>query len=170
MTFLRPKGGRVWLSEAVVPALTSCRQLGPDSPEVGGVVLGRLILDSQDIVIDEITLPTAHDRGRTLSFFRSRGRTQRRINEAWRESHGTRIYLGEWHTHPQDNPEPSAQDLRNWHRVAGLGVFEQESLLFLIVGRRNVRAWELLRGAEPREADSLDFDQPPLGCVSRPEP
>jgi integrative and conjugative element protein (TIGR02256 family) len=170
MTFLRPFGGRVYLADAAVPVLASCRQLARSAPEVGGVMLGRLILDSADIVIDEITLPTSDDRRARRSFFRGREGPQRRINEAWCESHGTRIYLGEWHTHPEDTPEPSSQDLRNWNRITRLSVFEQESLLFVVVGRRDVRVWELKRGAGPREVESLDFCESRLGCVSPREP
>uniref|UniRef100_UPI003CED28D9 Mov34/MPN/PAD-1 family protein n=1 Tax=Enterobacter cloacae complex sp. 280C5 TaxID=3395861 RepID=UPI003CED28D9 len=29
-------------------------------------------------------------------------------------SDGFLVYLGEWHTHPEDFPQPSSTDLRSW--------------------------------------------------------
>ena len=40
--------------------------------EAGGVLLGRHLLDSHDVVVDEVTTPQASDRRSRFSFFRSR--------------------------------------------------------------------------------------------------
>lgn len=61
---------------------------------------------------------------------------------AWRESTGTRIYLGDWHSHPEDDPKPSCVDRRDWNRVLKRAVYEQDFLLFAIVGRRSIAPWE----------------------------
>lgn len=122
------------------------RQLRETEPEAGGVLLGRLIEGMGDVVIDEVTGPTRRDRRWRFGFFRSRDGAQRRIRTAWVESQQTRNYLGEWHTHPEDRPVPSTADLANWVRIVTESQYEQDSLIFLIVGRKSVGAWELQKG------------------------
>lgn len=34
------------------------------------------------------------------------------IAEEFNKSNQTRVYIGEWHTHPEDYPSPSIQDLK----------------------------------------------------------
>ena len=108
----------------------------------GGVLLGRLIVNTEDVVVDEITKPGPDDiRGR-YRFKRSSNSAQPRVVSAWRESTGTKIYLGDWHSHPEDHPSPSSVDRRDWNRVVKRAVYEQDFLLFAIVGRRSIGVWE----------------------------
>ncbi len=45
-----------------------------------------------------------------IIFFRNVKKAQRIAEHAWKESNGERLYLGEWHTHPEDVPSPSRDD------------------------------------------------------------
>jgi len=148
MMFSRANGGAIQLSTSTVAALAAHRQVDHGAMEAGGVLLGRLILDSQDIVVDGITDPGPRDRRSRYFFYRTKDRTQLLIDQAWRDSCGTRIYLGEWHTHPEPDPTPSAHDLRNWQRIALKAVYEQDRLLFVIVGWTEVRVWEMNKEGE----------------------
>jgi integrative and conjugative element protein (TIGR02256 family) len=67
------------------------------------------------------------------------------VDAAWGESGGSRNYLGEWHSHPEDVPAPSDIDIENWHRIIAQTVCEQDFLLFAIVGRTATQMWELSR-------------------------
>ncbi|WP_258058132.1 Mov34/MPN/PAD-1 family protein, partial [Vibrio cholerae] len=58
---------------------------------------------------------------------------RQRVNEAFERSAGTHLYLGEWHTHPEDRPFPSATDRHSWRR----NIVSDESMLLLIVGRKD---------------------------------
>jgi hypothetical protein len=60
--FSRRAGGHVEFSVAAVEILRSYRQLVPSACEAGGILLGRVILESFDVVIDEVTTPTRLDR------------------------------------------------------------------------------------------------------------
>lgn len=111
-------------------------------PEAGGVLLGRRILDTSDVIIDEVTSPTPEDRRTFFSFFRSRKPHQRRIDQAWHESNGTSNYLGEWHTHPEDSPAPSQRDRRSWRKALKETIFEGDELFFVIVGSTSLCVWE----------------------------
>ena len=50
-------------------------------------------------------------------------------------------YMGVWHTHPEDIPEPSSTDWNDWrssmnNEKSGCGY-----LIFLIAGRKQFRIW-----------------------------
>lgn len=62
-------------------------------------------------------------------------------------SGGTTVYLGEWHTHPEDVPHPSWIDERDWRRIVSKARYEQSHLVFVIAGRIEIRAFEVDRAA-----------------------
>jgi integrative and conjugative element protein (TIGR02256 family) len=140
--YARHNGGYVVLGLHALDTLRRMRQLGDHAPEGGGVLLGRLIVGTEDVVVDEITEPGTEDiRGR-YGFKRSPDAAQARVIAAWCESTGTKIYLGDWHSHPEDHPSPSGVDRRDWNRVLKRAVYEQDFLLFAIVGRESIGIWE----------------------------
>lgn len=145
MKYRRSGGGVVEISGSAVAVMMSHRQLKSVMPEAGGMLLGRLIVESNDVIVDEVTEPAALDRRSRYFFMRSKKHAQQRVSSAWEESDHTRNYLGEWHTHPEDDPSPSAVDLDNWHRIARVARYEQDFLFFVIVGRERTRIWELSR-------------------------
>jgi integrative and conjugative element protein (TIGR02256 family) len=106
------------------------------------MLVGRLILDAEDVVIDMATLPTVEDRQGRYFYKRERATAQEIINKLWKESEQTVNYLGEWHTHPENIPHPSAPDLKNWKRIMRTAQYEQSSLFFVIVGIETIRVWE----------------------------
>ena len=157
LKFLDGDGRQILLGKAALETIRRHIQLDGDSKEAGGILLGRFIKESQNIVVDEATEPTETDkRGR---FFFKRGRTkhQQRINEVWKTSKGTLNYLGEWHSHPEDGPSPSGQDLKNWKRIVHSAKYEQNELLFVIAGYGQIRAWAMGRkDARPRQLKPAD--------------
>lgn len=127
---------RFKITEDVLTRLKSFRQLSASDPESGGVLLGRYMLDDENVILDHITTPEAKDKGTRFSFYKQQEEHQRIIETFWSESSGTCNYLGEWHTHPEDYPVPSSTDLKTWQRQFVETVFEGDELFFIIVGRR----------------------------------
>lgn len=157
--------GTIEIAPAALRKLLSFQQNDRGDPEAGGVLLGRLIEESDDVVIDEVGVPSGEDRrGRTF-FRRARRAAQRLVDRAWRKSRGARVYLGEWHTHPEAVPHPSTQDTSDWLRIARDARFEHDFLLFMIIGTEATRMWLLKRG----ESEALELKQHP-GATSAPEP
>lgn len=154
MKFSRPSGGTVEFHESAAEVMCRYRQLSKRDAEAGGMILGRLVVESNDLVVDEVTEPTKLDRKGRFFFIRRRRAAQSRVNQAWLGSNGTRNYLGEWHSHPEDNPTPSPVDIENWHRIGSQARFEQDFLLFAIVGRTKTRVWEFAK--QSRELDELE--------------
>lgn len=147
MKFRRPNGGVVSFSPNAIARLVAFRQVSLKTPESGGVLLGREISESDDVSVDEVTEPHKSDWKSRLAFFRGKKAAQVKVNDAWKDSKGTRIYLGEWHTHPEDDPTPSRSvDCPDWFRIAKEAVFEQDFLLFVIVGLEKTNVWEIRKG------------------------
>jgi len=76
--------------------------------EAGGILLGNVA--ENYVEITDATVPNRFDLRNLFSFVRARIPAQLRINKAWKKSNGTKIYLGEWHTHCGVDPTPSTQD------------------------------------------------------------
>jgi integrative and conjugative element protein (TIGR02256 family) len=141
--FCRDNGGVIKVGASAMRTMRQFKQTGPTNvDEAGGVLLGRMILESNDVVVDEVTIPTRRDKRGIFSFFRSAFETNTIIKRAWRESAATRNYLGEWHTHPEDYPTPSNVDISNWRKILRKGRIEQDFVLFMILGRKELAVWE----------------------------
>lgn len=108
--------------------------------EAGGVLLGRHLLDSEDVVVDEVTVPQSTDRRTRFSFFRSK-KHETIAKERWEAEASTLAYLGLWHTHPEDSPTPSSVDMSDWVQAVAKDTFDGPRLFFLIVGRKEIRVW-----------------------------
>ena len=145
MMFLRPGGGRVLVADAARATLDRFRQVDGEAPEAGGVLLGRLVLNSEDIIVDEAAPPAPRDERKRFYFFRRRREAQDRVDAAWSGSVGTCIYLGEWHTHPESAPTPSPHDVSEWRRIAREARYDQSALIFIIQGTQSLAAWEVDR-------------------------
>lgn len=144
-------GGRLEIS---IQALTRMREFVQEAPhkrEAGGVLLGRYIRESLDIVVDEVTVPMWGDRRGWFSFFRARRPHQKVIDRLWQESGGTTNYFGEWHTHPEDVPTPSNTDVKDWERKLNKDVFDGDSLHFIIIGIEGLRIWEFSKKSLNRQ-------------------
>ena len=122
--------------------MTSYQQDTRNKLEAGGILLGRFILASKNIVVDHVTVPMIGDKRSRYAFIRGEKMHQSVITRVWEKSNGTCNYLGEWHTHPEKYPNPSGQDIRNWKEILTTGIFSSLYLYFVIVGTIEVRIWE----------------------------
>jgi len=118
------------------------RQRTTDATEAGGILLGRLLVHTNDVVVDKASPPAQEDRRSRFAFWRARRPAQRRVNVAWITSTGTEQYLGEWHSHPEPDPSPSPKDIREWRRVLRRTLQAPSELFFVIVGQSVIRVWE----------------------------
>ena len=60
------------------------------------------------------------------------------INEEFRRSNGTRVYLGEWHTHLERNPNPSPVDKKTICKIYKKETLRLVLVIFAIVGWNNI--------------------------------
>jgi len=142
IVFARPNGGRIQLPADVILLFQDYIQFEHYKPEAGGVLLGRYIIGTSDVVIDKITFPMPGDKASRTTFFRKKQAHQAIIDKEWFESGGTSTYLGEWHTHPERVPSPSCIDRHTWKKKLKKDVFDSDCLFFLIIGTSEIKVWE----------------------------
>ena len=142
LTFYNAHGERFKLSAQVEKLLKSYIQTRKTSPEAGGVLLGRYLLETHDVVVDWATGPKQKDRRGRFSYIRQPAGHQIVIDAQWHTSHGTCHYLGEWHTHPETVPRPSSVDQMNWKRLLRSHSGDNDPLYFVIVGTQTIKVWQ----------------------------
>lgn len=98
------------------------------SSDAGGILLGHVRGTHLEILATE---PSFWDRRFRYFFERMPYRHQGIARRRWSESNGLIRYIGEWHTHPQDQSSPSSIDLHEWQLLR----CDCRPLLALIVGR-----------------------------------
>lgn len=145
LIFQRPEKGVVKVTRVVLELWSPHVQNSAEKPEAGGVLMGRRMLNTNDIIIDMVTTPMPGDRQKRFRFFRSKQAHQARINQIWQESKGAVNYIGEWHTHPEALPTPSCMDKLDWKRLVRSAQYDGEELFFFIVGIDDIRGWEVCR-------------------------
>lgn len=98
--------------------------------EAGGQLFGRA--GRKRWKVTHATGPDRRDRRCRLRFVPDRGREQREIVAF----HARGLdYLGDWHTHPEDTPSPSPQDLASIGDIVRRSAHEMPGFLLCIVGR-----------------------------------
>lgn len=142
MIFKMSNKGRIKISLDARTRMESYLQIGKHFTEAGGVLLGRFLIDSKDIVIDKITVPMLNDVRNRYGFLRKENMHQNIIDKEWEKSKGTCNYLGEWHTHPENYPTPSSIDINDWKRKLKADTFSSRYLYFIIAGIKEIRVWE----------------------------
>lgn len=142
MEFTKSNKGILKLSKNVISSMNEFVQDEKFKDEAGGVLLGRFILNTKDIIVDKVTTPLYGDLRGRYQYIREADNHQKLIIDAWNKSAGTCNYLGEWHTHPENYPNPSSQDLKNWKEILNTRTFSSQYLYFVIVGIEEVRVWE----------------------------
>lgn len=103
--------------------------------ESGGILLGKIYY-SYDVISD-ITLPCKKDKKGVSYFIRSFKRANKVIKQEWQKSKGKINYLGEWHTHKETNPTPSAIDERMIKDVFLDVGLEIDQVYLFIIGIEN---------------------------------
>ncbi len=123
------------LGPQVLEVFAAHAQSSVAAPEAGGLLLGTV--HGQGMLISEATTPTRLDRQLRTLFERMPFGHRAIAKRRWRASGGTVRYLGEWHTHPEDQPHPSGTDLVEWRALASKRV-DGRPVLAVIVGRKGL--------------------------------
>lgn len=135
--------GKLKISDDVLKIMYQCRNKTIENQkEYCGVLLGREITNTSNIVIDKITQPSDADIQKKYYFFRDKKYHQKIIEEEWNKSNGTCNYLGEWHTHLQEVPIPSFTDIKEWKKALRKFKFDGNELFFIIIGIKEISVWE----------------------------
>lgn len=143
-----------------------CRKAG--TSETGGVLIGRYSDDLSMAIVREATPPPPDSRRGRSWFVRGVSGLRDLLNTKWRAKERT-YYVGEWHFHPVDHIEPSAEDFSQMLKIGRAKEYDCREPLLVIFGtdrrdgRRSFRVFvcpadrtpmELL----PKTANAEDID------------
>lgn len=120
------------------------RQMNPKDTEQFGVLIGSRVEGEQSIWIDRCTTPQKKDISQRSFFVMKDTTHQQIIDKAFEQSSGELGYIGTWHTHPQNAPEPSSIDLNDWEKCTQRNPDRQ--LVFVIVGNKQVNLYIKING------------------------
>jgi integrative and conjugative element protein (TIGR02256 family) len=108
-----------------------------DKPESGGILLGYYI-ENSSFTLTDVTIPTVLDKSSRFNFIRAKRSAQKAINIYFKESRGKKIYLGEWHSHPEDLPTPSKLDCKSIKEQIKFNKLNSNTIFMIIIGRKGL--------------------------------
>ncbi len=158
-----PDVRRVVLSDKVREEITSLTEASPDS-ETGGILLGY-IDDNRQAVVLRVTGPGPQASRSASHFEKDVQFIQSQVDTAASELGDRGSYIGEWHSHLEASPQPSAIDVRSLVGIVHAPNYLTRCPVMLIAGLapddgrvHNIRSWVFPVGgrmyAVPNEATS----------------
>jgi integrative and conjugative element protein (TIGR02256 family) len=126
----------MFLGDELIEILFSYRQIKRRSPESGGILLGQMKDD--EIFLLRVSTPNPKDVFNRTGFTRNKETAQIIINHEFLNSGKKTIYLGEWHSHPEDHPSPSNQDSKMIKDQFNKNCLNEEFIIIIIVGNLSI--------------------------------
>lgn len=102
--------------------------------EACGILIGTHSIDELIITITFATEPDNNDKRSRFSFKIKSNRHNKTLQKRFSKSGNREVYLGTWHTHPEDHPNPSKCDTDDWLKQYSINRDLFESMLFVIIG------------------------------------
>lgn len=120
---------KVLFDRTVFETITKAARLSGHVNEVGGLLLG--FHRGHHLHVKFATVPALGDISEKFRFVRRSLSHQVFAYRAWITSGFRCGWIGEWHTHPEDDPRPSHVDLTTWRDQV---VKNKKHMAYLIVG------------------------------------
>ena len=117
------------VEDVVISHVCAFRQTTPHAAEAGGILLG--FRRGEHLHVALATPPGPRDRRSKYHFFRAAEFHAQIAHSEWVKAHETMDYVGEWHTHPENHPQPSALDLQEWRQICQR---RKDPMVFIIQG------------------------------------
>ena len=133
---------RIEIENGLIQCMQQYRQTNALSPEAGGVIFGRELIDTDNLIINNMTEPYEHDKRSRFSFRRKDIGHIDYYKRIYDESGGIIKYVGEWHTHPEKIPNYSFLDKREWMKILKKKP-AIAPLYFIIIGIEVWRIWKV---------------------------
>ena len=100
--------------------------------EFGGILVGHYTEDRLSVNITDTILPSMY-KSSPVSFDRGAEGLKEKLLAMF-TAEPSRIYVGEWHTHPNAAPYPSATDIRALRQIVAADSVNINNPIMLIVG------------------------------------
>jgi integrative and conjugative element protein (TIGR02256 family) len=138
--FVLPDNKLLCIRPEALGKMNPYRQIRRFDKEAGGILIGRVLVEDGNYIIDDVSEPMPTDKRSRFRFSRKTEGHQEYFNAVWERENGRCFYLGEWHTHPERVPIPSSIDRKDWNRLLNIG-YETGCLFFIILGIDEIKVW-----------------------------
>lgn len=125
---------KVYISQSTIDIIERHKQNKRATPESGGILLGQV--RGNEIFILKASTPNKFDKSSRNSFSCNKDAAQIIIDYEFLNSDKKTIYLGEWHTHPENFPTPSGIDQKMIKDQYFKNKLNEPFLMLLIQGRK----------------------------------
>ena len=112
------------------------KQIKRRAKESGGILLGQVI--GNDVFILKASTPNKFDKASRHSFDCNKDAAQVIINYEFMNSGQKTIYIGEWHTHPENYPNPSVVDKKMIYNQYFKNKLNEPFLILIIQGLKGL--------------------------------
>lgn len=133
---------RIKIDSHVLDNITKYRQTKRGDKEAGGILIGRECIDTNNLIIEHLTVPFSKDVRSRYGFKRRDAKHIEIFQDIHKSSGNIYAYVGEWHTHPELSPSYSQIDYRNWLKIVREGCWQYSNYYFVIVGIEKIGVWE----------------------------
>lgn len=123
------------VNESVINTIQSFRQ--NNGNEMSGILLGSEISSSK-IRINKCSPPFVVE-STSHSVVRDALSSNEYINEEFESSNHTKVYIGEWHTHPENIPSASYIDRQSIRQIFAESRLVLKIIVMAIVGRSQIK-------------------------------
>ncbi|MGG6893675.1 Mov34/MPN/PAD-1 family protein [Rhizobium sp. BR 315] len=157
-------GLEVELTPHALSMMISHRQTGFFSKESGGQMFATLSADRWRI--EAVTGPRVGDR-RGYNYFRPDRKAEQ--EEIYRFYDKGLEFVGDWHTHPENTPRPSGNDVTSIRNVVRESLHNLPGILMCIVGRKSPPdgLWLSLHRRDGAMVEPLDTNGKPANASRR---
>jgi len=134
-TFIR-NNRKINISETVIEIFEKFKQKNKKDNESGGILIGQIKDD--EIFILKASIPNKFDKASRYYFECNKDAAQIIINYEFYNSGRKSIYIGEWHTHPENTPTPSSIDKRMIKEQFKKNKLNEPFLILIIQGLEDI--------------------------------
>lgn len=129
---------KISISNNVLEIFNKFKQDGWKKKESGGIIFCQISEVDKSINLIKISTPNKFDSSSRTSFVRDKDAAQILVDFEFINSQGKNIYIGEWHTHPENYPRPSSQDITMIKQQFKSSFLCEKFILLLIIGIKGI--------------------------------
>jgi integrative and conjugative element protein (TIGR02256 family) len=123
---------KIIITQSALNVIEKYKQSTKNANESGGILLGQI--KENAVYILRVTIPNKFDKASRYSFDCNKDAAQVVIDYEFINSGKKTIYLGEWHTHPENYPSPSGVDKKMIKKQYFKNKLNEPFLILLIQG------------------------------------
>lgn len=105
--------------------------------ETGGILVGRYSTSLRNVYINELSAAPIDSKSGFCWFIRGVTGLKEYLKRKWEKS--DEYYLGEWHFHPENVPEPSSTDIIQLKKIAVDKNFNCREPILMIISKNRVQ-------------------------------